>query len=1178
MSEPSARGFDGLPPELRDAVAAWSRKKHAFTIEHGAWFTDGRSGEPVGHVVHTNLAENHADQLVLKFHTHDGRTRSDNLRAAWYQNRTFRDHLAKPLPHGMVLDGDREGVLLLVAGGGVEDFGQLAELRGDPTFPQYCGEIIDSVVNGWNAGKWVRPPIPPRVGELLEDVLRRRLEGARAWAVEAGIRVDGDAGPVTLDKDTTVAYNPFALLAGADADHVLKNLRIGHAHGDLSGRNILLKVRNEVAPNSYVLIDYDRYEPDAPLARDPMHLVVALTLDGFDEFGPKSWPALVPALVRPDLGGHPSHLWPYRDLSAAIRRGSAPPANQGWGAEWEKQCLLFLVAAGLVHLGRDLHVDNQHSAKKWCFQLAALAAEELLKRLPPLPERTERATKSVVPTRPAAAEASSPIRDRKVERRDLRDRLVAGSRGVSILRGIRGVGKTKLLDVVLHDVASADASPRVLRHDANSVTGLDVGTLIDYLDGTPEGTGPRPGRSSLVRLENVLHRLGDSPVVVAVDSAENLLTRESNTVADPQLDRALEMLATKEGHAVTVLLVSQEKPKSSTSSTWPTAVPAVQLDSLPRDDFFAHLASMDHHGRLDAALLTREQLTSLYEVVDGNPRLAELIHAVVVGDAGYDLPRLATFLSEQRTPDVFGQLLHLLLVSTTDVRRAVLRVLAAFDTPVRIDAVARVADGHDHTVVGNALSALVVERIVYRAGDRYYLPSADSRLIMSTVPGPTREALYYSAAGVLRKLAPPEPRSVDDLRPRLAELQALLNTRDYHAAHDVIVDVDPHLRRWNCRQLVLKQRKEVKGRIGDEHDELENLNALADILLSLRAFSEADRVFGEALSAVAGWEDDVRAMKLHCTFASMYWHQGETTMALAKYESVRDQAQRIDHPETSALALEGIANCLRRKGRHEDAIREGKRALAEYARADFPDFPTVKQDAMLRRVIIALKLARWHGELGRDTEAERFVALARTIVDSRSDDRLRSAYLVELADLHLDGGRLDRAEELAHEAVDIAMRHHDEVTLVQARTTLSFCYLRRSARPEAWREIELAELQRVDGRSLIVLALSALAAHQQGDRATAENRFRRLLTDATNRMTKDSEDFAAHDLVGYAICGLHLGAGHDLSRALKAFDAARKHTKQAHVLIKRMRFLLGELEAPHHLRPVLEAFDALDAS
>ncbi|MBM7774709.1 tetratricopeptide (TPR) repeat protein [Actinokineospora baliensis] len=1172
---PSMGGFDRLPPELRDAVAMWQQGEQEFTVESREWFTDGRSGEPVGTVVYTDHAAGRADseRLVLKFLTHDAPKRAESLRMAWFRAGKigFDAHLAEPLAYSMWLDGGRMGVFLRVAGGGIEDVGQLTELSGTAGFPEVCQSIVNSVVGDWNRdAKWRRPGKPQTIGELLKGVIGRRFDKALEWARTAGVAVDGDEGAVKLG-DMTMAFNPFSLLAGSNANRIVQDLRIGHAHGDLSGRNILLKVRNGIDPLSYVLIDYDRYKPDAPLARDPMHLLVALVLDRFHDFGPNSRAALARALVYPNERDSPAHLGLYRDLSEAVRAGSAPGSDSGWGDEWGRQCLLFLVGAGLVHLGRDLRLDNELEVKKWCFQLAALAAERLRGELARWPRRAER-TATPVAVRRSAPEDSFGIRDRRIERQDLRNRLVAGGRGISVLSGIRGVGKTKLLDVVLQDLDSDGAPMRVVRHDANTVTGLDLGTLIDHLDGGVTAAGSRTGRSSLARLEDVLVRLGDSPVVVAVDSAENLLTSDE-VVADPQLDRAFEMLATMERHAVTVLLVSQDKPNSR-QHTWHTVAPSVQLGRLPKDDFFDHLAGMDHRGRLTADLLTRELRASLYDAVKGNPRHAELVHAVVVGDTGYDLPRLAALLGEQRTPDVSDQLMHLLLTGISEVRGAVLRALAAFDTPVPASAVAAVIGNYAHARVGNALSALVMDRIVYRVEDNFYLLSADSRSVMSTVSEPEQRLLYYTVAGALRDIVRPEPRSVADLRLRLAELWALLRAREYGAAYETIHEVDPYLVRWNCRRLVLEPRREVKGRTGGEHDELENLNALADILLSNHDFDEADQVLGEAMSLVVGKEDDVRAIKVHSTFASMCWRQGFTTMAQARYEWVRDQARRINSPEVLAVAQEGIAVCLRRKGRHEDAIVEGVRALAQYGRPDFSEFQDAKRDALLRYTIVALKVARWHGELGHGADAEVFVARAGAAVEAGSDDRLRSAYLDGLAVLSLDRGDVGRAEELAHEAADLAIRHHDEVTLIQARTTLAFCYLHRSARPDAWREIELAEFYRVPGRSLLVLALSGLAAHQQGDRATADERFERLRAEATNRVKKDAEDFAAHDFIGYAICGLHLGDGRDLREAVESFTRARENTRNAGVLIARMRFLLDELEAPARLSQVLDALDA----
>ncbi|MFL6123782.1 hypothetical protein [Actinophytocola sp.] len=56
-------------------------------------------------------------------------------------------------------------------------------------------------------------------------------------------------------------------------------------------------------------------------------------------------------------------------------------------------------------------------------------------------------------------------------------RLTSGPGGVIVLCGTRGVGKSKLVDAVLNELAMMATAPQVHRHDVNAIVHLDVRTF-----------------------------------------------------------------------------------------------------------------------------------------------------------------------------------------------------------------------------------------------------------------------------------------------------------------------------------------------------------------------------------------------------------------------------------------------------------------------------------------------------------------------------------------------------------------------------------------------------------------------------------------------------------------------------------------------------------------------------
>lgn len=1164
-----------LPNEIVSELEEWLDDE-PFSLHHQEWFTEGRTSGPVARVMRTTPyrgdSADDSEQVVLKFFDAHGPERVANIRQAWRVSDNFHAHLAEPEDQVIRLK-DWRAVFMRVAGGNLDTVRPLGERRTDyAEFPGYCETIVRAVVRKWNRNRLPREP--RTVSAVVNDIMGGRRQDAESWARSASLAVDDKQHAVVRANWPEPLRNPFTLVAGETGDRTIKALFFGTAHGDLSGRNIFVPTKPSVSAKSFVLIDYDRFSERAPLARDPMHLLVALVLDEFNDIASKWRVDLARVLVDPDTRGIPPQIEHIRKLSAAIHMASAPKAAKGWGWEWTRQCLLSLAGVGLVHLGRKLHVRDQDAAKEWCFHLAAMAGDAYIRmdadtdHIQVLPVPAPSAVRSAI--RPG-----SPV-DRKDELLALRARLTNGPWGVVMLRGPRGVGKTTLVDVTLDDLKAGSTPPRIYRHNMHPATHLDARTLTDYVAGETDATAPFRYRGSpLVRLEAALQRLGDSRIVVAVDSAENLVDRTSKELTDPELDDVFELLATQHRHRVTVLLVTQRELISPGAGTWPDEPPIV-IDGLPLPEFFTYFESLDHNGRMDFSGFSQNDRRDLYDKLQGNPRHAELAHAVlVVAESGLDLRALTDRLLNQDAKDVLIYLTGLLVDGLSPLRLRVLQALAAFDTPVPEAAVLALVNDDDPKV-RQALSTLVSHRVVYRAGsDKYFVPSEDGRLILEPTPGDTRSDLYFAAATVLTDCRSSDPHTVAELEVHFAELRALLRSQRYAAAYNMIEAINDLLHEWNCNDLLLDQRKEVKDKLNDEHLEMANDNALAGIYVTRGDYGKASAAFGRAMKVAETRRDDASKMKLHANLAEMHWQWNDIDLALSHFEFARDEADRLGDLTVRMGALEGIADCNRRRGRYGEAILLAEQALAVPGLTDYPDEPPARSFATRRSVAIALKLARWYGELGRPGDAARLIEVAHEAATARGDDWLRAAVRDGRADQLFNRGEFDVAESFAVDAVNLALEIHDRIILLQARTTLALIYLKWDRQRDARHEIEGAWRHRRPGRSLLVLALRALADRQKGDRRSADKRFDQLLAEATARTTCDSDDFAAWDFRGFAHCGKDLDTRNSLTEAIEAFRAARRITRltPTPVLVDRLRFLLTQLDGsrPGRLQTAIDA-------
>ncbi len=352
------------------------------------WFDDGLSGAEVALVTRTGA--NRDDQVVIKFFLAgpaEVRRWKDAVRGAGeYADR----HLVKLVDDGP-LGPDPDGpwlAVLRIAGGDLVRFRPLQQaLRsGDGSAAETLRTVVSSVLLEW----YVQPPVPPATDRTASDYLRslfgagwldeRLSSGAplRAWMDRQGIALDA---PV-VDRPDPLA-NPVALAVQPGLTDGSVHVFHGKCHGDLQVRNVYLPIE-PADPNQYRLIDLGGYAAAAPLARDPMHLLLSVALEwlrsGIRPASPTGR-TLIEAIVPTDPTKVPDSMVAYHEVSRAIRECRPPRLEEdGWGADWTGQQLLALAGCGLLFAGRRFRTDGAavEDLRGWFFDLAAVAARAYL--------------------------------------------------------------------------------------------------------------------------------------------------------------------------------------------------------------------------------------------------------------------------------------------------------------------------------------------------------------------------------------------------------------------------------------------------------------------------------------------------------------------------------------------------------------------------------------------------------------------------------------------------------------------------------------------------------------------------------------------------------------------------------------------------------------------------------
>ncbi|WP_440104002.1 ATP-binding protein [Streptosporangium sp. H16] len=433
---------EGLGPEAAAALARWAGQRDlAYTLDR--WFVNGATSAVVALVNESDTLRRRSRKLVLKFDVpdHAGSSEYRRQRRAVLDAPEFaRRHLAE-LIHDPVAVGEGGWIVFQrIAGRSVEKFHVMSSLvrgvigaapAGGPAvacdaeaLAGACGRIFNAILSDWTIAPYrVELPVP----EFLELHLHGRTgpgRPLRSTLLEplAGLEA---AGPVAelLDSGLTVP----ALL--------------GRCHADLTVENLLVRVRPELEPTDFRLIDLAKYQAEGPLARDPilflLHLAVRFGGEGIWAGG-----ALVEAVSDPATPR--SALLPrwYHQILTRVHDGVDRWIEEsGFDGDWRAQAHLSTLAVAVRLLGRR---STTAAHRPWLARLAVRSAATYLESRSP-----GSGTPAGGPVEPLVVPRQLPAGTRLFIGRGRSlaelDELVAGPPpALVVVHGTAGVGKTTL--------------------------------------------------------------------------------------------------------------------------------------------------------------------------------------------------------------------------------------------------------------------------------------------------------------------------------------------------------------------------------------------------------------------------------------------------------------------------------------------------------------------------------------------------------------------------------------------------------------------------------------------------------------------------------------------------------------------------------------------------------------
>jgi hypothetical protein len=354
------------------------------------WLLNGRSRAKVAIVFEDDRRTGSSRRLVLKLTSPGDPVQQQaevlrHRRACDEAPAAFVDaHLARPVyePYQM---GGSWLTFAEIAGDDIERVEVLtvllnamldstAEPRCDPaTFARACGAVVSGILTQWTgrpriASEWLT------VEQFLRaHVLDQMAPGGRLHALSLRFA----RNEIEVPGEPQALPSPFALARGAysGATPMIPAL-IGRCHGDLHTDNVLIRVSPAIEGTDFHLVDMTLYEPDDPVTRDPVHLLLYILARRMDVISPAQQSVLIDALLGP--GRADARLLPgwLADLICEVDGASlAWLKGTGLQPEWRRQRLLSLAGCAMLFLGR---ASTRREDLDWFLRLAARAAAAFL--------------------------------------------------------------------------------------------------------------------------------------------------------------------------------------------------------------------------------------------------------------------------------------------------------------------------------------------------------------------------------------------------------------------------------------------------------------------------------------------------------------------------------------------------------------------------------------------------------------------------------------------------------------------------------------------------------------------------------------------------------------------------------------------------------------------------------
>ena len=428
------------------------------------------------------------------------------------------------------------------------------------------------------------------------------------------------------------------------------------------------------------------------------------------------------------------------------------------------------------------------------------------------------------------------------------------------------------------------------------------------------------------------------PVVVLLDNLESVMDAEGETLTEQALHQALSVVLTAPAHAVTVIATTRV-----TLASLLTVEPARQRqlrleEGLGSPDAQTVLRELDDDGRLGLRDAPDELLDRLRRHTRGFPRALEAVKAILDGDGTLTpehlLDRTRHLPEDQVVQVLVGEAYELLDTPAQKVMQA----LSVYPAPVSAVGVDFLLQPVNPTTDAAPILTRLVRRQLARFQDgRYSLHPVDREYARSQLPAGlpgdspsafTLTGLQARAADYYARVRTPREsrRTLDDVRPQLAEFELRCDTGDYDTAAAVLQDIDfEHLLVWGHYRTLVELHGRIQGRITDPALNAEHLACLGVCRASLGDYEQGINLHTQALAIARDTGNRLREGYQLVNLGDCHIDLGDYRQAIDLLTQALATARDTGNRQGEGGALNSLGFCRIHLGDNRQPLQRGDR-------------------------------------------------------------------------------------------------------------------------------------------------------------------------------------------------------------------------------------------------------------